>query len=76
MAKELTISIIEEQELNGVTALVTTHTIVRATPNSGNLPTYVRLHDLENDLSYLWSGDPYEVDENTEPTDPKWVLEQ
>jgi hypothetical protein len=76
VAKELEIYISETQTVgNSPPVEVMTHAIVRATPNSGNLPTYVRLHDLENGNTWIWSGDPYVVDENTALDNPNWIPE-
>jgi len=75
MAKELKITITEDQTIGGETVEVTTHTIVRAVPNHGNLPRYVRLHDLVNNTTYIWSGDPFEVDGDTSTDNPNWILE-
>lgn len=76
VAKELEIYITEEVTLGDSPPVqVITHSIVRATPNSGNLPTYVRLHDIINGGTWLWDGDPYAVDETTPIDHPNWIPE-
>ena len=76
VAKELVIYFTETQTVGDSPPVeVITHSIVRATPKSGNLPTYVRLHDLENGGTWIWSGDPYAVDENTSTDNPNWIPE-
>jgi hypothetical protein len=76
VAKELEIYISQDVTVgNSPPVSVLTHSIVRATPNSGGLPTYVRLHDLEAGRSFLWDGDPGEVDENTALDNPNWQPE-
>jgi hypothetical protein len=74
MAKEIIAEIFEEQELGGVSENVLVANYCRATPNTGG-SAYVRYHNFQTGKNYIWSDDPFLVDENTSETDPNWTEE-
>ena len=70
MAKEYLGQLTEDIEVGNETVEEVVGDVVKATPNSGGLPTYIRLQ-LMSGLSYLWQGNVDDFNFDTSNLDPE-----
>ena len=77
MSQQILYPITETVDVNGEDVVTLVGTVVLATPADGSGPTYIRRHNRQTRVNYLWNAPVLDLDPDNPPAedDVRWEEE-